>query len=264
MGHTRLGTLPQSRKWREVVELIAVGANVQQVASSTVNAADSAFSFVKDDRGYHEAVWILTQLGLASSHADPLAYLRSVGIDIPANTSLPGIAVAISAALSNQPDTRHPQSDLAELAHRALVDAVVQRLEPKLQQQSLFNLDSEHARQALLQFGSQKEFAKLSREFFSRLTQECMNYFLSKTLATQLGEGQRFVTTNQMAHFEEAMEKHCRESSKIVEQFSEEWFSKHRFTENKDISRESVEGFASYALKKIRDELKMRAKRDEQ
>jgi hypothetical protein len=264
MGHTRLGTLPQTRKWRDVVELVAIGANVQQVASSTVTAADSAFSFVKGDPGYNQAVWILTQLGLASSHSDPVAYLRSVGIDIPSNTSLPGIAVAISAALSNQSDTRYPQSDLAELAHRALVDAVVQRLEPKLQQQSLFNLDSEHARQALLQFGGQKEFAKLSREFFSRLTQECMNYFLSKTLATHLGEGQRFVTTNQMAHFEEALEKHCRESSKIVEQFSEEWFSKHRFTESKDISRESVEGFASYALKKIRDELKMRAKRDEQ
>jgi len=115
---------------------------------------------------------------------------------------------------------------------------------------------------ALAEFRKPNEFGQLSRAFYARLTNECMNYFLSQTLATNLGAGQRFPTMNQMAQFEEALATHCREASAIVEQFSNEWFSKHRYEEQGNISRESVRGFASWALKKIKDELKAGARAD--
>jgi hypothetical protein len=47
-----------------------------------------------------------------------------------------------------------------------------------------------------------------------------------------------------------------------VKQFSADWFSKHRYEEGDDISRESSNGFASYALKKMKDELKEGARAD--
>ncbi len=155
-------------------------------------------------------------------------------------------------------------SDIGDLAHRALVDAVITRMELKLEQKSLFNMKADDTKRALSDFSKEREFSQLSREFYSRLTRECMQYFLSRTLATHLGNGQRFATTNQMSQFEEAMATHCREASVIVEQFSGEWFSKHRYEEEGAISRESVQGFASWALKKINDELKAGVKTDEQ
>ena len=94
MGHIRLGQLPRTRKWRDVVELVAAGADVPQVANATINAAESAFSFVNNDSGYNQAVWLMTKLGLAAGQEKPLDYLRSQGIDIPDNTSLPGAAMA--------------------------------------------------------------------------------------------------------------------------------------------------------------------------
>ena len=42
MGHIRLGQLPRTRKWRDVVELVAVGADVSQVANATIRAAGPA------------------------------------------------------------------------------------------------------------------------------------------------------------------------------------------------------------------------------
>lgn len=107
-----------------------------------------------------------------------------------------------------------------------------------------------------------REFGELSRTFFAKLTNESMNYFLSKTLATHLGEGQRFATMNEMGQFEKALTTHCKEASLIVEQFSADWFSKHKYEEGGDISRESSNGFASYALKKMKDELKEGARTD--
>jgi hypothetical protein len=70
----------------------------------------------------------------------------------------------------------------------------------------------------------------------------------------------RFATMNQSAVFNAALETHTREASVIVEQFSSEWFSKHRFEEGGDISRKSSDGFASYALTKMKDELKAGAR----
>ena len=46
-------------------------------------------------------------------------------------------------------------------------------------------------RAALSHLGKQKEFGDLSRSFFNRLTNQSLQYFLSKTLATQVGEGSR-------------------------------------------------------------------------
>lgn len=262
MGHIRIGQLARTRKWRDVVELIAAGADVPQVANATINAAESAFSFVNNDTGYNQAVWLMTQLGLAASQAMPLEYLRSQGINIPDNTSLPGITVALTEALDKHSAANGGHSDLGELAQRALVDAVVQRMEPKLAQKSLFNMQADDTLKAISEFRKPNEFGQLAREFYSRLTNECMGYFLSQTLATHLGEGQRFATTNQMAQFEQALSTHCREASAIVEQFSNEWFSKHRYEEKRSISRDSVRGFASWALKKMKDELKAGANAD--
>ena len=142
MGHIQLGQLPRTRKWRDVVELIAAGADVPQVANATIKAAEDAFSFVNDDSGYNQAVWLMTQLGLAAKQENPLEYLRGRGVNIPDNTSLPGVVAALTEALDNHAANDGGHSDLGDLAQRALVDAVINRMEPKLQQQSLFNMEA--------------------------------------------------------------------------------------------------------------------------
>lgn len=264
MGHTRLGALSRSKPWREVVSLIAVGADISQIAEATIKAAETAFSFVGDDAGYNHAVWLLTQLGLAGKSPNPLAHMREQGVNIPDETSVAGIVAALSEAIDNAAyQHRGRRSDLGDLAHRALVDAVVTRMESKVQQRSLFNMQADDTQRALRSLGKEKEFGQLACDFYSRFTNECMNYFLSRTLATHLGDGQRFATTNQMSQFEKALATHCREASKIIEQFASEWFSKHRYEENGEISRDSVQGFASYALNKMKDELRAGAQGDE-
>ena len=66
MGHVRLGRLPRSKAWKDVVGLITAGADASQIANATIRAADKAFSFVLNDRGFTEAVWLMTQLAIAA------------------------------------------------------------------------------------------------------------------------------------------------------------------------------------------------------
>ena len=263
MGHTRLGTLPRTRKWREVIDLIAAGADAYQVAEATLRVAELAFSYkhVSQDSGYNEAVWLITHLGLCATAGDPTQYLREQGVDFPGQTTLPGLMAALSESMDRAIERRGLRSDLGELAHRALVDAVGTTLRPKVDGQ-LFDVTPDVIKSALADLRKPREFAGLCRNFFSRLTRECMNYYLSQTLNAHVGEGHRFASTNEKHQFDEALSVHCREASKIVEDYSADWFSKHRYEEGGQISRSSIQGFASWAMKKMTDELRAGAQAD--
>lgn len=262
MGHTRINLL-HSKQWREVIELIAGGADVEQVANATLNSAEEAFKFVNinDDDGFNQAAWIMVQLGIAAKFDDPVRHLRDNGINIPSKTTLPGIISAISDAMDSHLDRHGKRSDLSEIAQRALIGAVTERMRPKLENR-LFEVSSDDVKGVLGEFYKQKEFSKLSRNFFEKLTNECMDYFLSQTLSSQVGQGQRFASMNEKSQFDAALSTHCLEASKVVEEYSGGWFSKHMFEEKGEISRESVKGFASYGMKKMTDVLKAGAQQN--
>jgi hypothetical protein len=126
---------------------------------------------------------------------------------------------------------------------------------------TLLESTAEDVGAALRKCAKEKAFGNLSREFFARMTNECLSYFLSKTLPAQVGEGRRFATTGQLAEFEAAMRTHCSEAAEIVESYSTGWFSKQLYEEGK-ITRESAERFGWYGLEKMRGELAARARED--
>ena len=98
-------------------------------------------------------------------------------------------------------------------------------------------------------------------EFGSRLIYKYLDYFLSRALPDHVGEGRRFATLSQKSGFSTALDVHCREASRIVEEFSGGWFSKTNW-EKGGISREEAAGFAYVAMKKIREELEQGARPD--
>ncbi len=65
-------------------------------------------------------------------------------------------------------------------------------MEPKFVQKSLFSQQADDPRQTRSESRKPKEFGKLVREFYSRLTNACMNYFLRQPLTTHLGACQMF------------------------------------------------------------------------
>jgi hypothetical protein len=65
MGHSRIGTLPATRKWKDVILLIGSGGNEAQVADAVMEATGKTFSRVRDDAGFREAMGLILQLALA-------------------------------------------------------------------------------------------------------------------------------------------------------------------------------------------------------
>jgi hypothetical protein len=66
MGHVRLGVLPGSRKWRQVVEELRRGADLDTVAASAADAAEASLQGASYDPAFLHAFWLLTQVPLAA------------------------------------------------------------------------------------------------------------------------------------------------------------------------------------------------------
>jgi hypothetical protein len=257
MGHVRLGTLPKTRAWKEVIRLIVDGADAASIADATMRAADKAFEIIQGDKGFSEVVDLLTQLAIAARRDDSTQYLESLGIRLTPQSSLAELGIVLNRVLDRRAAVNGKRSDFGELAQSALVAAVTRHLHNRFG--ALFSPTSQEIHAALCDLGKKSQFGQLSRTFFSELTYSSMDYFLSKHLGTEIGEDRRFAPTNQIAQFREALRLHCDEAAEIVERYSGDWFSKHFFKDGGEISAKKIDGFGWYGMQKMRDEMKMRA-----
>jgi hypothetical protein len=97
----------------------------------------------------------------------------------------------------------------------------------------------------------------LAREFFARLTQRSLDYYLSREFSNHIGASERFGDDVARAHFDDALEMHCREASRIVESFSGGWYGKNAY-QGDGLTPDAIRRFAPVAFKKIRAELRKR------
>jgi hypothetical protein len=254
MGHQHLGTLSRSRKWREVVELISGGANLQNIAAATSTAAEQQMADASNDPAVKHAVWLLTQIPTAAGKADFALELRKLGFLIGDNPTLLEIATAMSGALDRYVAKKGGRTDLGEMAQLSAIEslnAIAGRELP-----DLFGADANKTKAALRGLGTVKQFAVLARDFFSRLAGRQLNYFLSRELSLHVGTNSRFRSIREHLEFERALDLHCREASRILKEFSGEWFSKKTYEGG--ITEANAGHFAHVAFHKLREELRHR------
>ncbi len=262
MGHSRIGTLPATRKWKEVVSLVASGADEAAIADAVMVAAAKTLVRVRDDAGFREAIRMVMQLALAGTSRNPTGELAAAGISLNENSSQVDMVLAIGDEYDRRIEATRQRSDFSEVASAALVGAVTElfnKREPN--QKTLFESSKEDVTAAIKQLKQPKHFGEFFRQFVSGITHGLLKNFLSRTNGTHLGEGKRFATANMLRQSEAAMKTHCYEASKIVEKFAADWIHKYRDRKPGDISREKAEGFGWVAFNKMNLELGVRARK---
>ena len=257
MGHTRLGNLPRTRKWGQVVGLMAGGAGAAQIANATIRAAEKGLNLAAEDKALVETVWLLTQLPLAAKQENFGAALRQAGLDVTDSPGLMELVGAVSDAIDARLSNNRGRTDLGEMAQMAASETLAKVIGERAG--SLYGVAPADVQSALASIGTVNQFGQVARQFFSRLTNRCLDYFVSRAASHHLGPGERFPTLAAQSQFGEALELHCYEASKIVERFSGEWFSKTNW-EKQGIGRQEAAGFAHVAMGKLADELKAGAK----
>jgi len=252
MGHLRLGALPRSREWAQVVELIMRGGGADAVAAAALVAADEGFQRAADDEGLGRTVWLLTQLPLAARHADYVDRLRAIGLSLASEPGLLDLVGAFTDAVDQHMRLAGGRTDFGEMAQMAAAETLTKALGER--SKSLFGTSAADVQHTLGSLATTDQFGAFARDFFGRLTRRYLTFFLSRELSNHVGGERRFANAAEHAEFNGALDLHCRQASRIVEEFAGSWFSKTNWESG--IAPDTARGFAWVALKKVRAELR--------
>jgi len=147
MGHIRLGTLPKTRKWQQVVDLIAGGGNVGEIASASADAAEHALEQASRDEGLAYSFWLLTQIPQAARQSDFTERLGKLGLRVSSSPTLVEILTAFTSAVDRHVRERAKRTDLGEMAQHAASETIASLAGRELP--SLFGPTAADVQQAL-------------------------------------------------------------------------------------------------------------------
>src|SRR4051794_559076 len=124
MGHVRLGQLPKSKKWQQVVALVETGAGVEEIAAAASEAAERALRRCAREPALSYAFWLLTQLPLAAREKNFAGRLRELGLTTSRHPSLVELAGAFSAAVQAHARKESSRTDFGEMAKLSAVESL--------------------------------------------------------------------------------------------------------------------------------------------
>jgi hypothetical protein len=263
LGHTRLGPLPKSRSWNQVVESLT-GSGLRQyavsssasrvniVAAETLKAARTTLARASHDPGVRYTFYLLTQIVLASRDPDWRSELDEHGIFLSDQSSVFDLTAQVQGAIDRYiSGTALGATDLSEMAQQAAGEALTSLL--AAQTPSIFG-DSElkDLKNALRSLSTKKGFGQLGQKFFARFIARFMNFHLSRATAAGLG-APRLQNLGYIGEFNEALTTHCEESARIVRDFCGDWYSKTEYKQGIDL--ENLARFLAIAVKKLKSEL---------
>ena len=255
MGHIRLGALSQSKKWRQVVDLLQVDADVESIAAAAADAAEKSLRVAARDPAFLNAFWLLTQIPLAARGPTFAADLRRLGLRVDDHPSLMEIAGAFSDAVDRHARDHGGRTDLGEMAQMAAVESLMATVGPTLP--SLFEPRPAEVQRAIGRLAGGDRFGTLAHAFFGRLTERSLDYYLGRELASHIGPGKRFADDGERAEFGAVLASHCRKAARIVEEFAGGWYGENVY-QGDGLTPDAVRWFAPVAFKKIRAKLRRR------
>src|SRR5258706_12183825 len=132
MAHIRLGRLPRTRTWRQVVDLIDdKDSGARAIARATLKASEKGLEQAPNDSALVQSFWLLTQLPLCARAENYTEELWRIGISVSGAPTLMELIGAFSDAVDAHVRRVGGRTDLGEMgqmgAAESLSDHVGQR-----------------------------------------------------------------------------------------------------------------------------------------
>lgn len=257
MGHTRIGRLNRSQKWKDVVAALCLGAGTEQLSRLTIDAAAKGFNYavISKDAGYQKAVELLVHLGIAGQSGDFIGYMRKCGIELSNSPSVQELNAKIVKAISDFAwDSPNGKSNIAEFAQNALCNAVSQCAENE-RAQDLPGLIERPDISVFNNFGNRVNLAELNQSFIAQVTARSLNSYLAQIIPNLIGVTPKTPSTYEVDAAYKSLEQYCYETARVHRVYATEWLGKHQY-KLKDMNTATIHKHANFMLKKMLRALK--------
>ena len=228
----------------------SLSQGVVEIADLTLKAAEAGLRRAIADPGLRYTFYLLTQIVLAARESNWEQRLETVGIHLSEDSSLFDFTTEIHDAIDGYLTSHGPPTDLSEMAQQAAGQAIAELAGPNAT--TLFGSGPAELHSALRRLSTKAGFARLGQRFFGCFMSRFLNFYLSRVTAGQVS-GLRLTQLGELSHFNAALEQHCDQSARIVQDFCGEWYSKTEFQQGIDLQNTSR--FMAIALQKLQAEL---------
>lgn len=254
MGHRRLGHLPKSRAWREIVtDLGEFGlgqTEINQIANKTLRRVQKKYQELVNDPSIQQSFEYLAKLSFAFQQEKPKEYLIENRMLESEELSL----FKLVKGAKNYKESDKGSYEYKLFAKQALLDTLnIWYKANKETNESLFRATSE-TEEIFRKVGSGGGFSEVSRLYLAKVTEKYLKYFLEReasTVITNIAERNRF--NYELEKHVNKISQHTFESAKIAQAFSAGYYNKNR--EEFITSETKLKSFIYTALKKMKSEL---------
>jgi hypothetical protein len=254
MGHNRLGRLPKTARWAEVVrELSTSEPDAQRVALAAIEAAQEYLRSAAHDAGVRETFALLVRLMSAARGAEFVNTVRSMGMTVEDDTPAVLFVAQVADELRRQLSASGQDTVNAEYAAMALRKVLLATVGTR--PGSLFGATVDDIRLAFASFATDRQFGMLAQRFFGDFLARVLRGALDREVphvARSTGEAEAMLV---------GVELHAFQSARIVTDFASDWYSLHQWTGRGEIAAPEVNAFLAVAFRKMRAELKREAAR---
>lgn len=264
MGHVRLGKPPASKKWGEIVCYLAdADVHVAELADAVAGASEKSLARATNEPAFIEVLWLLLKIPQATKAERFEDALRELGISVPNGPSVTDLVVGMNAAVEAAQRRYAPHvTDLSEMAKHAAVAALYAVISER--SPALWAPDREDERTTLATLATPERFGELCQRFFTNLVEHNLQYFLDRETPKHIGPEMMAQSIGDLALLDRDVRRHCEETTIIMRAFARDWLGHNAYHLGKDITRADAGAFAHVALKKIRKELSIRSRPNEE
>lgn len=265
MGHQRLGDIPKTQKWDQVVAKIAgsrsssSGAGsgsgapltaVSDIAKEILLSAEGGLAEVKQDPSFSYTVFLLTQIVLAARQDDWQQRLQELGIVLSPEATVFELTGQLHEVIDKYRRKHRGSVTIGEMAQQAAGEAITSLAKDNAI--TLFGSGRDELQQAIRKLSTRAGFSDLGQHFFGSFTARFLDFYASKIVPKQAGQP-GFQSASEFNEFRRSLFQHCHQSAKIVHDFCGQWYSKTEWEKGIDLHNSA--GLVTHAIDKMRDEL---------
>lgn len=252
MGHIRLGSLPRTYRWKEVISLLESSGSLEDIADKSVLAAQNGLKKVAKDTGFVESLANIFKFVEALNSKDYETVLQESGFPAKRDSSLIDLLGRLRSKNDSDLARSNAKSDPSEIAINTFTEILSYYSSQKAK--SFFETTADDTHQAAQTYLKGKNFKAFMHEFFSRFTRRYLSYYLSRELPSHVGSGKLFSNIEDHSNFNKAFDLYIRQAVRITDEFTPGWFGKAKYEGRLDSS--SVSKYAFVAFKKIISEFR--------
>jgi len=252
MGHERIGFLPKSQSWNNIINQLKLFDNnpntISKIADNTLENVRALYKEMHNNESLFSAIKFLAILAISANRENQLNFLNSSGINI-SEISIFALAYGVKEYVK----TERGSLEINKITCDSVLEAIVKyEHNNKNLQNELFESTRENLWSKI---GSGSNFCELARLFFASFTDRHLRYYLERETAHSIDNFSKIENFKKTLY--EQITQHSYETAKIMQSYAAGWFNKYAIAGSP--SNEEITGFLKISFEKMREEFRREA-----